>query len=255
MIVSDFRRFMVKQYNEEWLSFVGDFAFLYQDVLVETVGLKYRDAAMISFYEGDYENFTQKINRESLFFTPLERSFHSDNILSDYNYEEKRKDDFGPKYWKGIVTRDFASAEKFKKFFDKNNHEAMGEMLGYPKCCTSYFQKHFKVNNDPVWVNKKGDISGHLECNILLHYFGIRMIPHYPCSPSCVESKKIGEKWHLLMKNKNKNLAKKLQEILKTEMTWDSYHGVVQVETPYFLGVSNTFPFLKKKIINWSVKK
>jgi hypothetical protein len=36
-------------------------------------------------------------------------------------------------------------------------------------------------------------------------------------------------------------------------MTWNSYHGVVQVETPYFIGVVNGFPFAEKpKIINWN---
>jgi hypothetical protein len=39
-------------------------------------------------------------------------------------------------------------------------------------------------------------------------------------------------------------------------MTWNSYHGVVQVETPYFIGVVNSFPFVKKpKIIDWEGKK
>ncbi len=252
MHVSDFRRLMPKQYNEDWILLAKEFDFLFQSALIDTVEKGFREVGIIFFHENNYEEVAEKLNKKNLFFTPLDKSFCSDNILRDYSQEQTA---FEPRYWKGCVTRDYKTAEIFKSNFKKEKHKILGRMLGYPDCCTSYFEKNYKKNSDPIWSGKKRDVFGYPECNNLLHYFGIKIVPHFTCSPDCEKSKSMGGVWFDLMKELKQKEAKKLYEILSTEMTWDSYHGVVQVETPYFLGVSSTFPFLRKKIINWNLKE
>ena len=58
------------------------------------------------------------------------------------------------------------------------------------------------------------------------------------------------------MQEIDKNLANELYSLLASPIVWNSYHGVVQIETPYFVGLNNTLFILKKpRIINWQVKK
>jgi hypothetical protein len=53
----------------------------------------------------------------------------------------------------------------------------------------------------------------------------------------------------------DEKLAKEMYELLRGPIVWNSYHGVVQVETPYFIGLSHTFPYLERpRIIYWKGK-
>jgi hypothetical protein len=109
------------------------------------------------------------------------------------------------------------------------------------------------LNPDPVWIGLEGAIKGYPECNTLLRYFGPRMVPHMPCSPTCKETRRIGKSWFRIMKKINNKLANEFYNLLSTSITWNSYHGIVQVETPYFLGLDSTFNYIKKpRIIKWT---
>lgn len=48
------------------------------------------------------------------------------------------------------------------------------------------------------------------------------------------------------MKQIDKKLAQELYSLLNANIVWNSYHGVAQVDTPYFLGLANTFTYSKK---------
>jgi len=50
----------------------------------------------------------------------------------------------------------------------------------------------------------------------------------------------------------NKELAEELYNLLSSKLTWDSYRGVVEVKTPYFVGLTHTFPLMEKqRVIRW----
>jgi hypothetical protein len=56
----------------------------------------------------------------------------------------------------------------------------------------------------------------------------------------------MGQKWLEVMKKIDKELTKEFYNLLMGPMVWNSYHGVVQVDTPYFIGLTHTFPYLEK---------
>ncbi len=130
-------------------------------------------------------------------------------------------------------------------------------MLGYPSCCIDYFIRTFPLNNVPVWLDLEGKIRGYPECNGLLRYFSPIIISHFSCSPICEATRKIGKSWLRIMQEIDKNLADELYNLLAGPITWNSYHGVAQIETPYFVGLNNDLFLLKKpRIIIWEgIKK
>ena len=194
----------------------------------------------------------EKFRKDGLIFVPI----HKVKKSKSFSFKIETAKEGEPFYWMGYLVKNEKDAAILKKANKKHDHKIIGRMLGYPECCIKYFIKNFPVNYDPIWTNLEGDVKGYPENNGMLRYFGPKIIPHYSCSPTCEASKKIGKTWFRIMEEIDKNLAKEMYNLLAGPMTWDSYHGVIQVETPYFIGVVDSFPFAEKpKIINWNTKK
>ena len=100
-------------------------------------------------------------------------------------------------------------------------------------------------DDSPV-PNLDGRVKGYPEANCLLRYFGARIVSHLPCSPVCEGTRKVGVRWLEIMRDIDEEAAGWLVKLLSSETTWDSYHGVVQVETPYFIGVTHSFPYMER---------
>jgi hypothetical protein len=231
------------QGNDEWISLAREMSDLYKFTEYETVKEEKRRVATVFISDENYRETIDRINKDGLYFTPIRKTPFTEDFFSG------EKDSL---FWYGSLSKNYKDGEEFRIEEEKQNHSKIGKMLGYPSCCVSYFNKNIKSNFDPIWIDMKGNIKGHPECNNLLHYFKIQITPHFSCSPNCKNTKKIGEEWFSTMVKKNRKIAEKVYKLLEGEIVWDSYHGVAHIETPYFVGLSNTFPFLeKKKIINW----
>ncbi len=127
--------------------------------------------------------------------------------------------------------------------------------MGFPGCCSEYFEKAFPVNYDPQWTELEGEVAGYPEANQLLKYFGARPHTCLTCSPTCVNAKRVGKDWFKIMAELDGETAVDLYHLLSQPITWSSYHGVVQVETPYFVGLTHSFPYLEKpRVILWKAR-
>lgn len=247
--MKDFVRIMPKQGCENWPAKLGRMSQLYSEVEYETVKEGLRPAAIVNFDPENLQEKMEQINKDGLLFTPLDKI----SVFAGYSLLSKLLEPGEPFLWKGALTKNYKDAQLIKKAYFGRDHKAIGKLLGFPKCCAEYFTREFTVNPDPVWVNLNGKVEGFSECNTLLRYFGPRMTAHMPCSPKCVSSQKIGKAWFGIMQKINEVLAREFYDLLSAPTIWNSYHGVVQVETPYFIGLSKTFPYLRKpRIINWN---
>jgi hypothetical protein len=247
-----FTRIVPKQNCEEWPSKLGKMGDLYHELEYQTVKKKIREAAIIPVYPENLDGWLEKVSKDRLIFIPLRKAKRG--LGFSVNVESPKSGE--PFYWLGCLVRTKKDGEIFKKADQKNDHKTMGEMLGYPSCCIEYFIKNFPINYDPIWVNFSGKIRGYPECNGMLRYFGPKITAHYSCSPTCKATQEIGKLWFKIMQEIDKDLAKEVYNLLAGPIVWNSYHGVVQVETPYFIGLSNSFPFVEKpKIIEWRAKK
>ncbi len=256
-MVKNFVRVIPKKGGEKWPSKLGEMSNLFGQAEYEMVKQGYRKAAIIHIDEHNYQQMTEKMNKDGLIFTPFLKSGHYEG----FSHCHKEVKPGEPYYWYGCLTKTYKDAQEFKRADGTVNgkntdHKKYGEMLGYPECCSSYFIKAFPKNYDPIWLEKQGEVSGYPECNQMLRYFGARITSHFSCSSTCKKTREIGQKWLSVMKGIDKKLTEELYDLLNSPCTWNSYHGVVQVETPYFIGLTHTFPLLKKpRIINWNKKR
>jgi hypothetical protein len=254
--MENFVRLMPKQGFQEWPSLMREIADLCKETEYKLVKEGYRKAATLHIQDENYEELTEKINKDGLIYTPILKAGYSEG----FSHEHKEVKEGEPYYWYGCLTKNYEDGQEFKNADGsaqrkKPNHKKIGKLLGYPDCCVNYFDKNFNKNWDPVWIDKSGKVKGYPECNRILRYFGVQITWHFSCSPTCEKTREEGEKWFSVMKGINKDLAEKTYKLLSEDMIWDSYHGVVQIETPYFVGLSHTFPYIeKKRIINWQVK-
>lgn len=246
--MENFVRIIPKKGCEHWPAKFGQMARLFNEAEYGMVKAGFRLAAVIHINQNNLGEMLEQINKDNLIFTPILRSGYYEGFA--HKHKEVKLGE--PFYWYGSLTKTYQDGQKFKKAELSGDHKTIGLMLGYPKCCIEYFIKAFPANYDPIWLNKEGRIAGYPENNQLLRYFGARITSHFSCSPDCPATKKFGQLWLKTMKEINQETAKELYNLLSLEIIWSSYHGIVQVETPYFIGLTHTFPLIKKpRIIKW----
>ncbi len=246
--MQDFTRVMPKQGYEEWLGKLGKMAQLFHQVEQQMVKRKFRQAAIIQVDPNNLQAIMEKINKDSLVFTPLKKMAVSAGFCATSKPVEPNQ----PFLWNGCLTRTYKDGQQFKEADSKSDHRTIGRMLGYPDCCIDYFIRTFPIDPCPIWIDLEGKVTGFPECNGMLRYFGPKIVAHLSCSPTCQATKEIGKTWFKVMQEIDKDLADELYKLLAGPITWNSYHGVVQVETPYFVGLNNALFILKKpRIITW----
>ncbi len=255
--ITSFVRIIPKKGHEEWIDKLYKMELLCYEAEYQMVKQGHRLAATTHVHQHNLKVMLERFNKDGLIFTPLRKS----GFYVGFGHKHKLNIEPGEEfYWYGCLTRTYKDAQKFKKAdIGTNNsmydHKTIGLMLGFPECCAEYFTKTYLINYDPIWLGREGKIQGYPECNQMLRYFGAKITSHFSCSPTCKKTKEMGEKWFKVMKEINRNLAEEMYDLLAGPIIWDSYHGVAQVETPYFVGLTHTFPFIeKKKVIEWKGK-
>jgi hypothetical protein len=157
-----------------------------------------------------------------------------------------------------IIAKTLELCLRYQKVFEANDNIAQGELLGFPKCCSEFFQKSWKEGYfDPIWqmalnsvVVETGDnsrtIKGNWLSNPLLRYIGPRSCFHIPHSFSCSETIKIGQERMKLAERTNKEVALLLQALLKMPVSWDVRHGIAVVKTPIFYLIVQSIPSVER---------
>lgn len=147
----------------------------------------------------------------------------------------------------GVVGQDVALLQEFRKAFNRGDDRVMGALLGYPECCVEFFASVWPRNIDPALfvaqrtqgVTLEGGVF-HVreffpELNPFLRYFGLRAVPHIPCSLRCEESRRFS-KFFL------PHLPKETVELLAGPWELDAFRGVLLVKGQGLLGATTTFP-------------
>lgn len=239
--MKNFVRIIPKQGFENWPTKLSKMDDLFDRSKIEMVKQKFQDAFFVNVNPNNLEERIEEFEKNELNFTFLNKTAYSQNLAQIYSLP--RQDE--PFLWHGVLTRNQKDGKRFKSAELKGDYKTIGQMLGHPKCCIDYFIKKSSVNFDPIWVDLEGKVNGYAECNQMLRYFGARITSHLSCSPDCKPTKEIGEKWFGIMKQIDKKLAQELYNLLSSDMVWNSYHGIAQIDTPYFLALANTFTYLE----------
>lgn len=148
-----------------------------------------------------------------------------------------------------VVSHDPEILKKIKQAFSRSQNELIGYYLGYPQCCINFICRRFKVGDwDPTFaiaVNTEGlsyhknEVStlGFPYLNIILRYFGVRIIPWLPCSFSCKEAYKKAKIWYKTMVKNDDATANVILRLLSQPVTWTIKEKTIFVNHPNFIGV------------------
>lgn len=247
MGVSNFTRVIWKLGHQGYEKDLARAASVYSKAEYEMVKQGLRLAATYHVDSEKIKEEYERFEKDDLIFTPLRKSAY----YSGFSHCHVTPESGQPFYYYGALTRTKTVGKEFLNADTTGNHLIIGELLGFPGCCTEAFTKDFAVDYDPIWLTRQGEVPGFPECNQLLRYFGIRATSHFSCTPLCNQTKNVASLWLDVMKSLDESAAKLLYTFLGSPITWDSYHGVVEVDTPHFLGVTHTSTHLTKRVISF----
>lgn len=243
--MTGFTRIIQKHGMKDEISLMLQARSIFDRMELDTVIEGQRTACTDHVIMDSLPDFLDLLNSKGLVFTPLKKS----GFYQGFGHTHKKVNVGDSYFWYGCVTRSYEDGQEFKEADKVTDHKAIGKMLGYPDCCTEYFVKSFDTNYDPVWLGYDNISGVDPAVNILLRYFGIRIVSHLTCSPYCEQTLQVAKQRLQLVKPDIRDWA---LELLNSPMTWDSYHGVVEIDTPNFLGVTHTFPLNEHRIVRWN---
>lgn len=150
---------------------------------------------------------------------------------------------------------------KFLKIMEnKNDDRAVGEMLGYPKCCVDFFianrEKQQKIQNDfilPALENSEG-FEFPFYANHAMRYFDCTLLSHFPHSFSCKETIEIAKKNLETLKQYDAIMAENYENTLKCAVLYTENDGIFSLRNPHLNGnileYGEIIPTIKNELFN-----
>ncbi len=214
----------------------------------------------------NFHILSERLQKDGMVWLPIQWS-RSYSGFSHYHLPTTVGDPNSSCY--GVMAKNMEDAEAFRTASAYNgrnagqvDHEIIGELLGFPPCCTKNFvDKWAEGFFDPVWQSAIGtkanrvvedrvvEVEGHIHTNQMLRYFGFRTTSHFPCSLDCEGSIAIGDVWLEVMREIDPEAASCLVEVLERPLIWSCLHGIATIETPEFTCITNSLPTKDR----WSV--
>lgn len=130
------------------------------------------------------------------------------------------------------ISKDKNKSKFLKLLESKNDDKAIGQILGYPKCCIDFFiknkEKQQKIQNDYILpaLNSSKGFKFHFYTNYAARYFDVTLLSHFPHSFHCEESIKIAKKNLECIKKYSEELANRFVAMLKCPVLYTENNGV-----------------------------
>jgi len=208
-------------------------------------------------YPEDLTSFSEENLDDGLFFVPIIEVGEYDGFAHYHPPVEEGK----PWHYYGPLGRP-SYVKEFVKADSEGDHVRMGQLLGFPECCTTFFHDEWlKGYIDPIWqiaMNTPEEsvvlrderfirLKAYPEVLSLLRYIGPRFTFHIPCSTTCESSKKIAEDWvAVARKHGYHEEVDALYEVLSWPVEWSVLHGIAEIKTPVFKTTTNSVPTKQK---------
>lgn len=113
--------------------------------------------------------------------------------------------------------------------------EKIGEWLGFPQCCRKAFAETWGQKQvDSTWEQMQSPlIQNWYYGNSLLRSFGIRLVPHMPCSLNCERSITFGrDLFNLGVKEGYAEEMEFIRMVLQWPIAWNRLFGIAEIITP-----------------------
>lgn len=231
------------QAQKTWKHIIDEISRMVYTLEIESVKAGHRPCAWRSVSTDSLPEFSEKLLKKNLHCLPILFTGQWQGFSHKTMPVKKGK----PTNVYCIISREKKDGLIFKKAHLAGDHIKQGKLLGFPGCCTEFFQKYWtKGYIDPVYQMANPD-KHHIYSNPILRYIGVRIGFHIPCSFNCEETIKIAEERLTLG---NPETVKLLKALLSMPMAWDCYHGVAIIKTPIFQVVIQSNAAVKRFIIN-----
>ncbi|MBW2992235.1 DUF483 domain-containing protein [Candidatus Woesearchaeota archaeon] len=216
------------------------------------------------FYEQDINNikklcFENKLHITTSNFKVLLDSRENINDFNNKGYKTSLLNPF-PGMIFTYISKDMDLANLAKYLENANKIGKLGELLGYPDCCTDFFIQNMdeqaKKNNDfvlPVLNNSEGVVFPK-ELNIAARYFDFNLLPFFPHSFNCEKALKLAKAYLATIINNDPSLAADIARKLNCGVVYTENAGVCLLEDPKldgeYLSYSNAVSTQKGRLLD-----
>lgn len=224
-----------------------------------------RKCATLHISPHNYDEIIERIAKDKLVWLPIQRT-RNYNGFSHMHFPVGHLDMNSSVY--GVLATNMEDALAFREASESKptDHKTIGELLGFPDCCTDAFNEWWPLYYDPVYQTAqrtegiktwKGEnysaiyVTPHISTHQMLRYAGFRITSHFPCSLDCKASVEVGKVWMDVGSKYDPRGLEALIEILKLPGEWSCLHGIAQIETEPFTVTTNSMPTKEKWAIRW----
>ena len=227
--------------RQEWEPILKQAVEAYNAAELETVRRGWRRCTTQHF---NPNSMTEDIKRlKGLAYLPITRV----GVYQGFAHKHPAVVEGKPWNYYGVVGKTAEDAWAFVEATRTGDHRAMGDLLGYPKCCQDFFSTVWMAGFiDPVYQAAERTEGAKIAGNTVvipssatfdgMRYVGVRMVPHLPCSFSCKGSREMAEKWQLL------EGMDTVAKLLNLPIAWSCLNGIAIVSTQFFRISTNSNP-------------
>jgi 2-polyprenyl-3-methyl-5-hydroxy-6-metoxy-1,4-benzoquinol methylase len=220
-----------------------------------------RRAALRVVSDRDLDSFRVDLTRRGLAMLQLQGLRQSRNYSTTLAPSPGDKPDA---YWCTVGLKH--TVGRVAGLFADNDNDAIGEMLGYPACCVSFFKRIWVIESmvDTTWSSaassdcarfrseREVDIPAAFGCATHLRWLGVRAVFHLPCSYDCEESNRLAR--HHLDLARNAGFFEEadwLHQMLGWPAEWSALHGIAEIRTPVVKVVTRTDATTTKYVVRY----
>lgn len=214
----------------------------------------------------DLESYMRQLSKQGLILVPLKK----ETPQPDFSHSVIKYSGQGPFTYRCVVTKSTQLAEEFIHADLVGDDIKIGELLGFPKTSSEFFDKVWQQGYvDPIWQAAENaseesikfrkemkDSQGNIERNIIkikssedfhkitpvFRYIGIRVLSHLPVSLDDKESLSVANNWIQLANDLKLEGLNEALDILKLPYEWDCYKGYAEINTPVFKIITSSMP-------------
>lgn len=204
-----------------------------------------RSCATTHLYPSMIDEQMREFTRAGLYVYPLRWAKKWNSGFAHYHQDVEENEKFTNGLLYCVVSRNKDDAVAFQEYSNSGNHIKIGELLGFPGCCTDFFQKWFPVAYDPIVpiicnssykvvsdsdksvvmsINNQNVLS-----NPVARYMGLRCSFHIPCSFNCEKTVELNKVYLDLLNKAFGITSDYFLSLLHTffdKFSWDAYHGI-----------------------------
>jgi len=86
----------------------------------------------------------------------------------------------------------------------------------------------------------------------MVRYFGVKVIPFFPCSYDCKDALEVAKVWQKVMETLDEDATKTALDMLNQPLTWSMYKQIIYINTPLYRGIVNGYECERPKTVVWN---